>query len=266
LGWYDYGFRSYDAQIGRFPQLDPLTDDYPELTNYQYASCEPIANVDLDGLEKQIVTVAGKTTVTIRAPATAFISGATIAKQVSRVAVEVVKKPAVWSKLLNGAVWLGGRAALVLTLAFTNSDGGGWEGTTNEMAYRPGFAPIVAPVTNPLYNPPPVKGPQPPRKKQPRLHEQYVLEATEEGDFDVMERGQKLPQGTVHLKKGEVWKYGTTVNPERRYTQKWLREKKLKRVPQVKGTKEEVLVEEKIKIIKYRTTNGQLPPGNKQTN
>ena len=51
LNWYDYGFRNYDPQIGRFPQLDPLTDDYPELTNYQYASNEPIANVDMDGLE-----------------------------------------------------------------------------------------------------------------------------------------------------------------------------------------------------------------------
>ncbi|HRH47299.1 MAG TPA: DUF6443 domain-containing protein [Panacibacter sp.] len=52
LDWYDYGFRNYDAQIGRFTQLDPLTWEYPELTNYQYASCEPIANIDMDGLEK----------------------------------------------------------------------------------------------------------------------------------------------------------------------------------------------------------------------
>ncbi len=51
LDWYAYGFRNYDAQIGRFTQLDPLTWDYPELTNYQYASDEPIANVDIDGLE-----------------------------------------------------------------------------------------------------------------------------------------------------------------------------------------------------------------------
>ncbi len=51
LNWYDYGFRMYDPQIGRFPQLDPLTDSYPYYTPYQYAGCEPVANVDEDGLE-----------------------------------------------------------------------------------------------------------------------------------------------------------------------------------------------------------------------
>jgi len=54
LDWYDYGFRNYDPQIGRFTQLDPLTDEYPELTPYQYASNEPIANIDIDGLEAGI--------------------------------------------------------------------------------------------------------------------------------------------------------------------------------------------------------------------
>ena len=62
LEWYDYGFRNYDAQIGRFTQLDPLTDDYPHYTPYQYAGNEPIANVDLDGLEEwNIVTKKGLT-------------------------------------------------------------------------------------------------------------------------------------------------------------------------------------------------------------
>lgn len=51
LNWYNYGFRNYDPQIGRFPQLDPLTDYYAVLTPYQYAGNDPIANVDLDGLE-----------------------------------------------------------------------------------------------------------------------------------------------------------------------------------------------------------------------
>ena len=58
LNWYDSGFRNYDPQIGRFPQLDPLTNDYPYYTPYQYAGNEPIANVDLDGLEPFGSTVA----------------------------------------------------------------------------------------------------------------------------------------------------------------------------------------------------------------
>jgi RHS repeat-associated protein len=51
LDWYSYGMREYDVQIARFPQLDPLTDEFAALTPYQYASDEPIGNVDLDGLE-----------------------------------------------------------------------------------------------------------------------------------------------------------------------------------------------------------------------
>lgn len=58
LNWYDYGFRNYDPQIGRFPQLDPLTDSYPELTPYQYAGDEPISNIDIDGLESGLATGA----------------------------------------------------------------------------------------------------------------------------------------------------------------------------------------------------------------
>jgi RHS repeat-associated protein len=51
LNWYDYGFRNYDPQIGRFTQLDPLSFAYPNYSPYQYAGCEPIGNKDLDGLE-----------------------------------------------------------------------------------------------------------------------------------------------------------------------------------------------------------------------
>jgi len=51
LEWYEYGFRNFDPQIGRFTELDPLTDNFTVLTPYQYAGNEPIANIDLDGLE-----------------------------------------------------------------------------------------------------------------------------------------------------------------------------------------------------------------------
>ena len=62
LSWYDYGFRHYDPQIGRFPQLDPLTFEYPFLTPYQYASCDPITNIDIDGLEGGVANIAGNAT------------------------------------------------------------------------------------------------------------------------------------------------------------------------------------------------------------
>jgi RHS repeat-associated protein len=48
---YDYGFRMYDPRIGRFQSVDPLSDNYPMLTPYQYASLSPIQFIDIDGLE-----------------------------------------------------------------------------------------------------------------------------------------------------------------------------------------------------------------------
>jgi len=51
LGWYDYGFRWYDPVVARFVSVDPLAEQFYYLTTFQYASNDPIANIDLDGLE-----------------------------------------------------------------------------------------------------------------------------------------------------------------------------------------------------------------------
>jgi hypothetical protein len=48
----DYGMRGYDARLGRFLSVDPITQQYPELTPYQFASNGPIDAIDLDGLER----------------------------------------------------------------------------------------------------------------------------------------------------------------------------------------------------------------------
>ncbi len=48
---YDYGFRIYDPRVGRFLSVDPISDEYPELTPYQFASNGPITFFDRDGLE-----------------------------------------------------------------------------------------------------------------------------------------------------------------------------------------------------------------------
>jgi len=49
---YDYGFRIYNPQIGKFLSVDPLTSSYPWYTPYQYAGNNPIVFIDLDGLER----------------------------------------------------------------------------------------------------------------------------------------------------------------------------------------------------------------------
>ena len=55
-GWQDYGFRDYNPVYKRFDMVDPLTQKYPELTPYQFASNTPIMAIDLDGLEAWEVT------------------------------------------------------------------------------------------------------------------------------------------------------------------------------------------------------------------
>jgi len=50
LNWYDLGYRNYDPQTGRFLQIDPLTDHFPDFSPYLFAGNDPIANIDVDGL------------------------------------------------------------------------------------------------------------------------------------------------------------------------------------------------------------------------
>ena len=47
----DYGMRIYDPRLARFLSVDPITQNYPMLTPYQFASNSPISGIDLDGLE-----------------------------------------------------------------------------------------------------------------------------------------------------------------------------------------------------------------------
>ncbi|UUC47428.1 thrombospondin type 3 repeat-containing protein [Flavobacterium cerinum] len=65
---YDYGFRIYDARIGKFLSVDPLTESYPWYTPYQFAGNTPIQAIDLDGLEEYHYTLTvknGKTKFTL---------------------------------------------------------------------------------------------------------------------------------------------------------------------------------------------------------
>jgi RHS repeat-associated protein len=60
----DYGMRIYNARLGKFLSVDPITRSYPMLTPYQFASNTPIMAIDLDGLEMYYAadgTFLGKT-------------------------------------------------------------------------------------------------------------------------------------------------------------------------------------------------------------
>ena len=48
---YDYGFRIYNPNIGKFLSVDPLTRSYPWFTPYQFAGNTPIVAIDIDGKE-----------------------------------------------------------------------------------------------------------------------------------------------------------------------------------------------------------------------
>jgi len=52
---YDYGFRIYDARIGKFLSVDPIAKNFPWNSPYTFAENRVIEGIDFDGLEVLIV-------------------------------------------------------------------------------------------------------------------------------------------------------------------------------------------------------------------
>ncbi|MCB9303655.1 MAG: RHS repeat-associated core domain-containing protein [Lewinellaceae bacterium] len=54
----DYGARWYDGALGRFTGVDPIADQFPWVSTYNYAENEPVNNVDLHGLQAVSAEIA----------------------------------------------------------------------------------------------------------------------------------------------------------------------------------------------------------------
>ncbi len=94
---------------------------------------------------------------------------------------------------------------------------------------------------------------------------QYALTANADGNYPVYSLGFSAPTGSMHLHKGDVWKFGETTS-QYRYTDGYkggIGNSGVTEVPQVYGTQRQIKTAEKVKIYGYFFQNGHLPPGNK---
>lgn len=51
LNWYTYRYRNYMPDIGRFFGVDPISEDYYNISTYQFAHNNPVWKIEIEGLE-----------------------------------------------------------------------------------------------------------------------------------------------------------------------------------------------------------------------
>lgn len=106
------------------------------------------------------------------------------------------------------------------------------------------------------------------RLKRLQKCEQYVIRARVSGYYPCYNCGKDT---TIFLLAGEVWKYGVTIQGKNKRYRTWLEKMNLRYRVQYRGTIQECLRQETLKIYKYPLLPENLkrklplirPPGNK---
>ncbi len=60
LDWYDYGARMYDAALGRWYAVDPMSEKYYSWSPYTYCKNNPVLRIDLDGKDDYVISRSGR--------------------------------------------------------------------------------------------------------------------------------------------------------------------------------------------------------------
>ena len=60
LDWYDYGACMYDAALGRWHAVDPMSEKYYSWSPYTYCKNNPVLRIDLDGKDDYVISRSGR--------------------------------------------------------------------------------------------------------------------------------------------------------------------------------------------------------------
>lgn len=60
LNWHDYGARNYDAALGKWMSIDPLAEDFVDLSPYNFSYNNPLRFLDIDGRSADDIIIKGE--------------------------------------------------------------------------------------------------------------------------------------------------------------------------------------------------------------